>query len=447
MLTVASAHAAGVTPIKADTFIDSVGVNYYVDAGTQPGLETGGLTYAQAFEDLQKLGVRHVRGVLWGNPPTYSMYNDLHASLGIKFDFAQGYQDPSTIPNLLAKYRNNLNPGVVEALEGVNEPDVFPPVSDTIAKDGVDAAAQMVFNFQQALYTGVKNDSVLHDVAVLAPPLSSNTALAQNLASRNIDQYVDFANAHPYPDAGSATNPAPPEVNSGRTGRIALARTTAPGKPLIATETNTTSGTNATDPDEGIYAPRVLLANFQDGCIRSDYYALVNYNDPFPPLFGARGQTNYTTPNPEAYAIMHMIGPGGVLYEPHAGAPTDLANLDFALSDAYDPQSNPNGVASQLFQKSDGAYRLALWRPNYWASNTSTPNVTLTLPAGVAGSDLTLYTYLDSPNMTVASLLGSTHANVPVGARVVFVGMVPEPTSLGVLGIASLLVLRRRRRA
>lgn len=84
MLPLATANASDVMPVKADTFIDSIGVNYYVDSG-QVGLP-GNLTQRRPLRILWLLACGMFAGCSGVIPQTYSIYHDLNAPFGVKFD-------------------------------------------------------------------------------------------------------------------------------------------------------------------------------------------------------------------------------------------------------------------------------------------------------------------------------------------------------------------------
>jgi hypothetical protein len=124
-----------------------------------------------------------------------------------------------------------------------------------------------------------------------------------------------------------------------------------------------------------------------------------------------------------------MIGPNGLLNDSNSTFQTSPLDYSWAGGDT-------SNLQSQLFQRSDGTFELALWRSvsvgtysgGQWTVNIPNPtNVTVSINNAVLDS-ATSYAGLEQPNMTSSNLtVNNSQITVPVGAGVVFVHLTCLP--------------------
>ena len=139
-----------VTAIRAEDFIQSLGVNTHIIYGGTSYTDT-----AAVLADLQYIGVDHVRDQLPPSDPGYWNAYEMLMAAGIKFDLLVPSSQLNissnlqTVDGLLAVY-----PSDVDAIEGLNEIDGQPDFSYG-GQTGLPAAVA----YQQALYVAVKERS------------------------------------------------------------------------------------------------------------------------------------------------------------------------------------------------------------------------------------------------------------------------------------------------
>ncbi len=167
-----------VTPVRAATFVDSVGVNTHWNYPV----------YSRSFAYLKGLlvagGIRHIRDGFSTNPaqtPAYIANLRSLQSSGIRATM-------STLMNMSVNtIAQNVQalPGFVEAIEAPNEYDF----------SGDPLWAVHLASYQQALYRGVKANSRLTALPVIGPAFGWASSYAQ---LGNISPYMDQGNMHNY---------------------------------------------------------------------------------------------------------------------------------------------------------------------------------------------------------------------------------------------------------
>ena len=397
------------TAEQADHLVDSIGVN--IHSYDPPPAKTVYGNYAQLKANLLSLGIRHVRDGLVDGTWTgfYSDFNDLAAN-GIHATVIAGIPQARLIP--VASQMTNA----IEAFEGPNE----------VNNNGWTVANAQ--SYQQTLWNTVKGDPTFSGRSVLAISLANGSTISSYGNSLgDLSAYMDYGNIHPYPGGWNPENTRSPTFDLNTS--IADGRVVANTKPMIATETGYTTATNATTGAvtvttdmQGVYLPRLLLFYFQKGMTRTYDYEL--YDDK-----PDSGLTN-------TEADYGLIENDGVTYKSAGYA---LKNLTSLLSDpgpsftpgslGYTVTSSDPSLRSQLFQKRNGQFFLAVWRAvSLWDSSnaygqkkeiTITPvNTTLQVTGTV--SNITSYQNLDSQNMTVVNQGAVNSVTLPQDGRVVF---------------------------
>jgi hypothetical protein len=367
---VASASAAGVAPVGAGSFRDSVGVNVHVTSR-----DTAYVDWPRLVGALQMLGVTHLRDGTFANPaPQWRQFNQdyenavqLAASRGIRFDFLMG--GPSyragTLDQLLGVLRGRLR-NAVEAIEAPNEFDHYV---------GGPNWPSALTSYDRALYAKVKADPSLRSLPVIGPVLYGANAPQM---VRNQQAWLDIGNLHPYAGGLSPT----PNHNALE---LARAKIVSGPKPAWATEAGYFNAPNATvrqsvsEPVAAVYLLRTFLQHFKDGIRRTYAYELIDQKPnptgtDFEQHFGLL--RNDYSPKPAFTALKNLLA----LIGPTTGKAT-LQPLQLGIS------GNPNDLRQLLLQRPDGTYLLMLWRlASVWNRDTQRPRpvtpkrLTISLP-------------------------------------------------------------------
>ncbi|HEX3133752.1 MAG TPA: hypothetical protein VHX44_09255 [Planctomycetota bacterium] len=324
--------AASVQATSADAFVDSIGVNIHT--------HYQGTVYDHAVNlkaALVKLGVRHVRDGLVDStwPVYYERLNDLGRS-GIKATLITGFAVDRVLPTA-AKVKE-----VIEAFEGPNEVNLNHWTPERASQ------------YQKDLWATVRADATWNAVPVVS---LSVTDYAYGAKLGDLSPFTDFGTIHPYAGGWEPENHCDwmkADLQSGIDGARAFTGT----KPLIVTEIGYTShqakaGHVAVTPAvAGVYLPRVLLNTFSHGVQRTFLYELFDLHDNAQEPEDNFGlvHTDGETFKPAGVAmanLIHVLADPGPICKPGA--------LDLTLSAAE--------ARSQLFQKRDGTFLLAVWLP------------------------------------------------------------------------------------
>jgi hypothetical protein len=355
LLWLAPADARAERATSADALVESVGVNVHIYFG---GVYE---EYGAWKPKLVGLGVRYIRdGFSVGLPSLYTRLNDLAAS-GVKADLIMG--DPKnkygtgTLDQLVSTLKTKVLSAVV-SVEGPNEWDTnegtYPcdPARSNLGCWATDLRA-----YQQELYSKVKGDPALANLAVVGPAF----ALGDKRPVGDLSQWLDFGNMHPYP------NNRNPEWSLDPSGgdEFGKAAITSGDKPVMATETGYHNATQSTEGHRpvserasGIYIPRLLLDYFGQMSSRgqtvkrSFLYELIDTGTSLTSSEQRFGLLRSDLSEKPAYkALKNLL----TLLEDR-GPPFDQGLLDYSLEGA-----TPD-IRTLLLQKRDGSFWLALWR-------------------------------------------------------------------------------------
>ena len=348
---------------RVSDFTNSIGVNTHADFNWTVYGNTSLVESA-----LKYLGVSNVRDQI-SNTGTVPVFQQIHNATGVKFDFTVNTGSGS---DGIIKAIEGLGSGVVNYVEGTNEPDVSGGSASA-------SAAQQV-----TTYNDIKS-------TLGVPVIQMSFGYVGNYGSTgNQSAYADYGNAHTY--FGTGNNP-------GWAGWIqhmnALAQETTPGKPVIITESGfftTNNGGDASNISEAAaakYTLDMLLDAYQAGDAKTYLYELLDTNT---------GDGN----NEDNFGLFHSDGSA----KPAAVAVHNLTSL---LSDGggnaysfgtgslgYSLSGMPSSGNSMLMQKSDGTYWLALWNdarvagPNAGQVDT-VANVGVTLNLDSAASSVNVF--------------------------------------------------------
>ena len=364
LILITSAHAQ-VTPRPADDFVESIGVNVHWGYTDRVYYSK----FPELKERLKELGIRHVRegaDSFVDKPKVTERINELFTEAGIRTTFIAGrrkrvpgsdtpWRDPldvSQISDELQDLSTKFIPGLIEAVEGPNEYDLF---HNQYENDW----ATKVKQYQQELYRQVKSHPDLQNLPVIAPSLTSEQAYE---SVGNLDASLDFACIHAYQ---SWRHPGTPGWGSNGYGSISwhLNYTVPRQSPLGKPVQNTECGYNNYLPEnrgvpeavQAKYLPRTFAEFFRRGIHRSFKYELVDQgtltdqtDNPAERVFGML--RNDISRKPVFYAVRDLID---LLADP--GEAFEPTPLNYSLA------GNTNNVREVLLQKRDGTYYLMLW--------------------------------------------------------------------------------------
>ncbi len=411
VVAAAPASAAAVQARPADSFVDSIGVNVHLpDDGTPYGERFG-----EVRDDLQSLGVRHVRDVLFvGVPEEYRRLREL-ADLDIHSTLILGDPDDGSwvLGELLALVRDGLGDSV-EAVEGPNE---------FSTRGGPEWQPHLVA-YQRRLYEAVAADPALAGLPVLGPSIVHGDQ--DELG--DVSDWLDFGNIHSYPQGGP-----PDKLGSA----IARAEINSGSKPILATETGYNTALSWTGENPPVseaamatYMPRLFFEYFRWGIARTFAYELVDEHDD-PGLANREdhfGLLRHDLSEKPAFAALRNTI--AILADP--GPAFAAGSLEYTLSDGG--VELPGGESPELhkvlLQRRDGSFDLALWRPtSVWDQAAQQPQdpgeapVTVGLPPGYFAA--AVYRPSQSAEPVWTSSLPSDSLSLEVGPEVAIVKLRP----------------------
>ncbi len=383
--TMRSAQAVPETARSADEFVDSIGVNTHLYYNSS--------VYYQEYDSLikpklQQLGVRHIRDGGTRNLNGYLDRLKELATLGIRSTLICDPRDitPQAAVNLVKEIGTN----VVEAVQGPNE--------SNLSGDG--NWVNNLRNYQQQLYTAIKNDSVTRNVQVYGPSLSGGGAYN---AIGDLSAYVDFGTTNNYYSGRNpGTNGWGDDGYGSLDWNVRIAKRASVSRQIITTETGYHSVVNTNDGHSGIpedvsgkYTPRLLLEQFNYGIPRTFIYELINVSPDPNSLYNNFGLLRDDgSEKPAFVAVKNLIG---LVKDP--GSTFTPGSLDYVLG------GNTADIRHTLLQKRDGRFYLILWKEvssfnvnTKQRINVSSQKVSLTLNTAIAKA--TIYIPNDSPNWT-----------------------------------------------
>lgn len=349
----AGALGAGERAIRASDFIDGLGVNGHVSwPGHYPYSETSRVAEAMAY-----LGVRTLRDHI--NASTQPVFERL-ADRGVRFDLLL---NPKVgIDNYVAWARAlaKAYPGVVAALEGPNEVDKWPVQFE--GRGGLQAAAEV----QRVLYAMAKREPLLARVPVYNLTLSGiSRSKAAELG--DLSAHADYANVHPYYRAGQQSwGHSLIDARYTLKAYMAAARWTAPGRPVVLTESGSTTAVGSDiGVTEAVQARQILNSLFAaaaHGASAISIYELVESH-----ANGAQDPESHYglyrydwTPKPAAHALHNLTS----ILQPRGG--TDEGRPPTRLT-RHAVRGLPANGASLVLLQDDGSYDLAIWaEPDLW---------------------------------------------------------------------------------
>lgn len=364
-------------PVKAQDLFNSIGVNTHITYGKPYAYLSN---FKALIGKLQQAHILHIRDAEWGNgantqPWVTSMFRQL-ADAGIRTDLVivsnNWNQTEAQLQSDLKLY-----PGL-ESIEAPNECDL-----NCNSKGGVTDWPQRVTAKLQIM----KPAAEALGLPVIGPSLTQQSSFPR---LGNVSSFLTYGNVHDY---NGNRNPETSGWGGGVDeqgkgfGSIAWNRNRAhqyaPNLPVIATEIGYQTGNKkGTIPEtvEGTYIPRLFLASFKRGIVRTYYYELIDQ----PNGWSSYGLLHFDlSPKPAYVAIQNLQN---LLIDT-----TDkftLKPVHYALT------GDTTNLESLLVQKSGGEYWLFVWlNGNIWdvdknvAVRVSDRTVTLKLSDGMTITD------------------------------------------------------------
>ncbi|HVI30563.1 hypothetical protein [Phenylobacterium sp.] len=406
--------------LSARKFLDGLGVNAHVSwPGHYPYSQTGKVIAA-----LDYLGVRKLRDYI--NSSTLPVFERLAAS-GVRLNLLL---NPKVgLDNYLGWARSlaRNHPGSVAALEGPNEVDKWPVTFGRL--EGFAAAVAT----QRALYAGAKSDPVLAKAPVYNLTISG-ISRSKSAALGDLSAHADYANVHPYYRAGQQSwGHSLRDTRYTLKNYLASARWTAPGRPVVLTETGSTTAVgSAIGVSEEIQARQILnslMAAAAHQVAATYIYELVDSHDAGPQDVESHyGLYRYDwTPKPAAMALHNLtriLGRGRGARAPRASPAPE-----------YMLTGMPAAGRSLLFRLDDGTYAIVLWaEPDLWNEDASVPIAAPTVTAHIAFSAVQPSVLVYDPLVSDRPLrsLGPTRRlGVPVSDHPLIVQVSRAPASGG----------------
>ena len=401
------------TATSASSFIGSLGVNTHMSWANTPYDNVG-----QVESELSYLGISNIRDDVSNTTQEYNALSAL-MSQGVKVDMLAN-TDLSGFMTL-ANELETAHPGGVAAVEGLNEVD-----GGGVSYDGLTGYAAAI-QFQQDLYTDVKADPSLSNVAVY------NTTVAgvddtQYLG--NLSAYATDANDHIYYGGGEpAWGWSTGDSTYYWTSWLASGQVDAPGLPTVVTETGATTTGVTSDGIAGVDATTAakqilnsLMDSAKNGVAMTYIYELADSSNNGP----TDAQSNFGlftwngTAQPAAVAIHDLtsiLGAGG----PLAGTP---GALNYTISGV------PQWGGQMLFEQGNGTYDIVVWaEPTIWngTSEVAAPNTPISVTLGTA-ANVSIYDPMVGTS-PVESLGTTTQVDVNVVDHPIIIQVTPTSTT------------------
>ena len=336
-----------VPPRAADAFLDSIGYNTHLGTPEAGPTGPGYASFQRVADALAFVRALHVRDALLIGPDLPKL-RTLHQRFGICFDLAFDYYKDDGGKALIDGALQNLqgDTGLIEAIEGINEPDQF-----GFSFDGA-KGAEAVMASQRYLYNAIKRRPQFAGVQILCPALSnpSGSGLARHFT--DLSAFCDAAPSHVYVEnltLGRNLVRADIDLWS------KLPAAYAPGRSPMITEAGWAT---RPDADEGVdedtqakYLLTYLLDAFDLGIRRTYIYELL---DERPDPQSTSSEFHYGifrfdgSPKPAAQMLSRLSTLLG-------GGPARLTPLPLKL------EGLPDSGHSLLLGRADGSYALALW--------------------------------------------------------------------------------------
>jgi exo-beta-1,3-glucanase (GH17 family) len=381
---------AQTTPDNINDFLNGLGVNTHasiINSAYYPyalDITTGKATFNQAKLNqlegaLQYIGINNLRDGMSTDATVdnafpgpngtlgQSLFQKINQDVGAKFDFMITGEDPSGHFGSFSDIVRHA--GVMKFLEGPNEVDdgnwliYVEPSGARIT--GIPAAETV----QPYIYSTMKANPVTANIPVIQYSLGNLADFPTAGTVTAAD--ADYGNAHIY--FGTGNWPGSGNVKLVTNDGIGM----TPGKPVVATEEGYPTMLN--DPQQSVseavqakYILSLLLDTWKQGVHNIFLYELADY---WPDPTGTASREyhfgmyhNDWTPKAAATALHNFTS---ILKDTSTINASKPASLTYTLTGA------PASVTSQLFQKNDGTFLLAVWNDVRLSGPVSETNITV----------------------------------------------------------------------
>jgi hypothetical protein len=422
----------GIMPLSADSvpgdhdanynFIDSIGVCTKL---TDASIGTPYANEATLKSVLLNLGVRHIRdGFTTQNLNNYEnnlidlANSGIHSELVLTTSEDTKNNEIVTIPatTAVAYLQAGHFAQSIEAIEGINEPDVNQGVPGAGVPNGWAAITQAQ---QKSLYTGVKAlTTPAKRIMVYGPSVVNLASLSQ---VGDLSQYMDYGSVHDY---SGGYNLAPTSIVSTLTSEATMSGS----KPVRATENGYSTGTTGQGMPNVVmldYAQRLFFKQFANNVSRTMWYQFLDQNATPNDYWNQSGlMTGTFAPKPAYVGLKNIIG---LLKDQTPYTTRTALNVTFGGQAPYE------NLTQLLLQKNDGSYYLVVWSdvsewtPGYVGQPGSFPTPA---PAAYANTLNFLGSYVTSITAYTEDNTGAmTNAPVAVtGGNAAQIGVGPRPT-------------------
>ncbi len=157
-----TASAASTSPVKANDFLNSLGIDTHVTQGINSS--------AEVISGLQYTGIRNIRDDATHDSGLYATYCNIHATTGAMILLIPIVDDdPNNIQDSLTQYEALAACGAMLAAEGPNQPNNFPFTYNGQTCGGPNPPTYAACAaYQKALYAAIHGDAKLGHKAVWA---------------------------------------------------------------------------------------------------------------------------------------------------------------------------------------------------------------------------------------------------------------------------------------
>lgn len=421
---------------RAFDFTDSIGSNTHISSGGAGTPWDGPVPIQTA---ISYTGIRHLRDTI----PYEGFTRDEYATLarppynvrfccippGPTLDIPQ---TPRECAALMA-----LVPGSVAGIEGANE---FNNQTHTLnGRSSTDEGPAWIQYFGPIWRDAIRGNAALNSCKVVLASMS-NAEETQIVQHGDASGFVDAGNWHIY--TGNGAQPRTNMLNNINRTRNRL----APGKPVWVTEAGYNTGigggfaSGGTPETHAMFTANMILDAFEIGAERCYIYSLID-----------EIENSVETDIEARFGIFRIVG-GNSVAKPAA---TMVRNLIALLTDTganaatfapgtFAPTITgmPSTGYTQLLQKSNGSYWLALWNEvKIWdepsktvVSNPSVASVTVNF--GSPMPTVREYDFLNGQT-SIQTLTDATTMTLDVGPRAKLMEIVPASATPGTGGIVA----------
>ena len=432
---------------RAFAFTDSIGANTHISSGGAGSPWEGPLPVQNA---VSYTGIRHLRDTIPYEGFTFDEYAVLaRPPYNVRFcvlppgppiDIPQTVRESAS---LMATVANSVA-GIEGANEFNNQNHVLEGINSATSAGGQGPA--WIQFFGPRWYNAIRANTALNNCRVVLASMS-NAEEAEIVAHGDASAFVDVGNWHIY-----SGNGVQPRTNMLR--NIDRARTRlAPGKPVWVTEAGYNTaigggfGSGGTPETHAIFTANMLWDAFEIGAERTYIYSLIDEVETSAAtdiearfgIFGMSGSNS--VPKPAATAVRNLIA---LLTDTGANAQTfTLGGLAPTITGL------PSTGYSQLVQKSDGSYWLALWNEaQVWNESTKTAvtpaTVNVTVSLGASSPTVRVYDPILSQTAT-QTLSNASSVTVGLDGRMRLVEISPVAATSGLVAGTRFLDVRNGR--